>query len=155
MPAQFMRNEKPKSPREEYRLREIQRANDSVSLAKKFPELKSLTMEFEYLNAAGEPRNRNIKYTVNPTFAKSVFRLDCVNSDCVCGDFDLSEAITQVFRDRQASVSGEMRCQGWLDQSKINSRRCHMILRYKLSLEYQATPVEKPDLQPVLTDLKQ
>jgi hypothetical protein len=62
--------------------------------------------------------------------------LDCVNSDCVCGDFDLSEAISQAVRGRQSTASDEIRCLGWLDQSTVNSRRCHMLLRFKLSLEY-------------------
>lgn len=145
-----MPNEKPKSPRDEYRLRESQRANDSVCLSKKFPELKALMMEFEFLSPAGVTRNRNIKYTVNPIFTKSVFRLDCGNSECVCGDFDLSEAITEAVRGHQTAVTGEMRCQGWLDQSTITQRYCHMMLRYKIKLEYEiVTPIEKSQLQPI------
>ena len=124
------------TPRADYRLQEAQRTNDSVSLSEKFRELKSLTVEFGYFSAEGVTRNRQIKYTVNPEHAKSVFRLDCVNAECVGGDFDLSAALAQAVAARQATVAGEMCCQGWLSKTTIDQIRCHNILRYKLSLAY-------------------
>ncbi|MEK7707156.1 MAG: hypothetical protein AAB380_04085, partial [Verrucomicrobiota bacterium] len=63
------------TPRADYRQQEGQRTNESVSLSEKFRELKSLTVEFGYFSPEGVTRNRQIKYTVNPEHAKSVFRL--------------------------------------------------------------------------------
>lgn len=131
------------TPRADYRQRERQRANDSVSLSEKFRDLKSLTVEFGYFSPEGLSRNREIKYTVNPDRANSVFRLDCLNDECVGGDFDLSEALAQAVAARQATATGEMCCQGWLDRFTINRTHCHAILRYKLRLEYRiGAPVE-------------
>ena len=124
------------TPRADYREQEGQRANASVSLSEKFRNLKSLTVELAYFSPEGVTRNRQIKYTVNPDHAKSVFRFDCPNDECVRGDFDLSEALTQAVAARQATVTGEMCCQGWLSKTTIQEVHCHNIMRYKLSLKY-------------------
>lgn len=124
------------TPREDYRQQEAQRTNASASLSETFRELKSLTVEFGYFSPEGVTRNRQIKYTVNPDHAKSVFRLDCANHECVGGDFDLSQALAQAVAARQTTVTGEMCCQGWLSKTSIHSIHCHNILRYKLSLGY-------------------
>jgi hypothetical protein len=124
------------TPRADYRLAESLRAKESVSLSEKFPELKALTVEFAYFNPEGVTRNSKIKYTVNPAFAKSVFRLDCMNGECVGGDFDLSAAVAKAVAARQATASGEMCCQGWLSKTTIDQVHCHNILRYQLVLEY-------------------
>ena len=124
------------TPRADYRQEEALRTNESVSLSARFSELKSLTVEFAHFSPEGVTRNRQIKYTVNAEHAKSVFRLDCYNSECVRGDYDLSEALAQAVAARQTTVTGEMCCQGWLNKATIDSVHCHNILRYKLSLKY-------------------
>ena len=124
------------TPRADYRQQEGQRTNESVSLAEKFRELKSMTVEFGYFSPEGVTRNRQIKYTVNPEHAKSVFRLDCANQECVRGDYDLSETLAQAVAVRQSTVTGEMCCQGWLSKTTIDSVHCHNILRFKISLAY-------------------
>ena len=136
------------TPRADYRLEQSARTKASPSLSEKFHELKALTVEFGYFTAEGISRNSQIKYTVNPDFAKSVFRLDCMNSECIRGDFDLSEAVAQAVAARQATVTGEMCCQGWLSKTTIDQIHCRNIMRYKLSLEYgKRAPVEIPQLQ--------
>ena len=138
------------TPRADYRIAESLRAKASVSLSEMFPELTALTVEFAYFNPEGVTRNSKIKYTVNPEFAKSVFRLDCMNSECVAGDFDLSAAVAEAVGARQATASGEMCCQGWLSKTTIDRVHCHNILRYELSLEYgNRAPTEIPQLQAV------
>lgn len=124
------------TPRATYRQQEARRTQESVSLSEKFPELKSLTVEFGYFTPQGVTRNRQIKYTVNPDHAKSVFRLDCVNHECVGGDFDLSEALAQAVAARKSTVTGEMCCQGWLSKTTIDSIHCLDIMRYKFTLAY-------------------
>ena len=124
------------TPRSDYRQEEARRTAASISLSEKFPELKSLTVEFEYFSPEGVTRNSQIKYTVNPDHAKSVFRLDCFNTECIRGDYDLSEVLVRAVAERQTSVAGEMRCEGWLSKTTIDRIPCHNILRYKLSLEY-------------------
>ena len=137
------------TPRADYRQQESQRTNESVSLSEKFRELKSLTVEFAYFSPEGVTRNRQIKYTVNPDHAKSVFRLDCANHECVGGDFDLSETLVKAVAARQVTVTGEMCCQGWLNKASIDSIHCHNIVRYKLSLAYGKRTPKITQLQAV------
>lgn len=124
------------SPRADYRLQENQRVKDSASLSEKYRELKTLTVELAYSTPGSATRNSQIKYTVNPEHARSVFRFDCINNECVRGDFDLSEALSQAVAARRTSVSGEMCCQGWLSKTTIDKTHCHHVLRYKLTLSY-------------------
>ena len=149
MDITMMRHQKT-SPRSDYRLRERERVNESVSLSEKFSELKSLTVELAYFSPEGVNQNSQLKCTANPDHAKSVFRFDCVNDECVAGDFDLSEALAQAVAARRSTATGEMCCRGWLSKTTIDQVRCRNILRYKLILGY-STPAptgitELPDL---------
>src|SRR5216117_1277342 len=80
-------------PRAEYRLQQGQRVTVSPSLAEKFRKLKSLTVNFGYFAPAGIVQERELTYDVNLRNAKSVFRLDCPNSECVQGDFELTKEL--------------------------------------------------------------
>jgi len=124
------------SPRTEYRLREIQRVNSSVSLAEKFPKLKSLTVDLAYFDTDGLTKSGAVRYKVNVHHAKSVFSFVCPSSDCMGGDFDLSGAVAQAVSDRRKIAEGEIRCHGSRTRPKEDTVPCHNLLRYKLSLGY-------------------
>ncbi|MSU59716.1 MAG: hypothetical protein EXS35_16375 [Pedosphaera sp.] len=124
------------SPRSEYLLKEKQRVLESPSLAEKFHKLKSLTVDLVHFDPEGVTKNSQIKYTVNLEHAKSVFRFGCHNHECVRGDFDLSDVLTQAVTAKRKSVSGEARCQGWRSRSTIDTVPCRNILRYKFTLGY-------------------
>src|ERR1051325_8001965 len=141
-----MRYQKP-SPRNDYRQRESQRTKESLSLSEKFRELKSLTVELAHFSAEGFTQNSQLKYTVNTENARSVFRFDCPNNECVGGDFDLSEALARAVAGRHATAGGEVRCQGWMSKTTMHEVHCHNILRYSFSLEYGTrAPIEAAPL---------
>ncbi|MCI0748411.1 MAG: hypothetical protein L0Y58_23645 [Verrucomicrobia subdivision 3 bacterium] len=120
----------------EYRVQQTQRAGDSPSLSDTFPELKSLSVDLGHFDSEGISRASQIKYMVNLKQARSVFRIDCANRECIGGDFDLSDEIRSAVGERRAVAAGELRCRGWLSHATIDSARCGKILRYKLNLEY-------------------
>ena len=122
--------------RAEYRQQEGKRIKDSLRLAEKFPLLKSLTVDLTFYDPAGVSKCSQIKYRVNLDNAKSVFRFDCVNPDCIRGDFDLSEELANAVSSRITTASGEMCCQGWRSKATIDTFHCHSILRFTLSLGY-------------------
>ena len=122
--------------RAEYRQQENQRINDSVSLAAKFGQLKSLTVDLAYFNSSGANKSSQIKYVVNLGHAKSLFRFNCPNDECVRGDFDLSERLAGAVAAQHTTLAGEMCCQGWLSKTTIDRVHCHNILRYQFSLTY-------------------
>ena len=119
-----------------HREQESQRVKDSPSLASRFRKLKSLTVDLSYYDPEGVSKNSQVKYTVNLANAKSVFRFNCPNSECIRGDFDLTEKLAKAVAAHRTTVTGEMTCQGWRSKTTINSVRCANILRYKLTLVY-------------------
>jgi hypothetical protein len=125
------------NPRLDYLRQENQREQESVGLAEKFRELKSLTAELAYFRADGVTKNGEIKCIFNPDTTKSVIRFECSNRECIRGDFDLSEAVAQAVAKRRTTATGEMCCQGWLNKATIGEVHCHYILRYKLRLAYR------------------
>ena len=122
--------------RAEYLQQEGQRVRDSLSLSEKFRQLKSLTVHLAYYSPDGVTRGSEIRYEVNLANAKSVFRFSCPNTECVQGDFDLSEELADAVDAHRATATGEMACQGWLSRAAIDKLHCHNILRYRLSLTY-------------------
>jgi len=124
------------SNRLEYRQTENQRVKDSASLAAKFRKLKALTVELAYFTGDRANRSSQVKYKVNLDNARSVFRFNCPNNECVCGDFDLSDQLASAVRKRSKIVEGELSCQGWRNRATIDTVRCNNVLRYKLTLAY-------------------
>ena len=125
------------SPKAEYRLQQIQRVNDSASLADKFPKLKTLVVDLEYFESDGLTRNGGLRYKVNVQHAKSLFCFTCPSGECVGGDFDLSGAVAEAVLKRRKNVEGEIQCQG----SHIRPKQqgvvpCQNLLRFKLNLAY-------------------
>jgi hypothetical protein len=122
--------------RAEYREQERQRVKDSSTLADRFKKLKSLKVEFEHYDPEGTTKNNRVKYDVNVQNAKSVFRFDCSNHECIGGDFDLTEQIAEAVAARKQVATGEVVCKGWRSRTTINTVRCNNIFRYKLKLGY-------------------
>jgi len=122
--------------RAQHRQQESERIKSSSTLTEKFPELKSLTVDLAYYDSDGVTRSSQYKYMVNLENARSVFCFDCRNQECVAGDFDLSQEITNAVAAHSTSVTGERRCLGWLNKATIDSVHCQNILRYKFSLGY-------------------
>jgi hypothetical protein len=122
--------------RAEYREQERQRVMESSTLAEAFKKLKSLTVEFEHYDPEGTTRNNRVKYEVNVRNAKSVFRFDCTNTECVGGDFDLTAPIAEAVTAHKQIVHGEAVCKGWRSRTTINTVHCGNIFRYKLQLGY-------------------
>jgi hypothetical protein len=122
--------------RAEYRQQQGQRVKDAGSLATRFPELKTLTVDLAYYDSEGVTQSSQIKYKVNLANAKSFFRFDCQNDQCIRGDFDLSEELARAVAAHDTTKTGELCCQGWLDKDAVGTTHCHKILRYKLTLAY-------------------
>jgi len=124
------------SPRAEHRLQQSQRIKDSVSLAAKFPKLKSLTVHLSFLRGQAATANGQMKYKANLEGAKAVFCFNCPNVECIGGDFDLSEQLGRAIGERQKMVTGQMRCLGWHQNANKQKCACDSVLQYKLTLAY-------------------
>ena len=124
------------NPRAEYRRRQVERANNSVSLAEKFPKLDSLTVNLFYFAPDGLTKTGEMRYKVNVRHAKSVFSFVCPNTECIGGDFDLSGVMARAVTGRRKIVEGEIRCEGFRTRAKEDKAPCQNLLRYKLTLGY-------------------
>jgi hypothetical protein len=122
--------------RAEYRQQESQRVKDSASLANTFAKLKSLTVGLSFYDPEGANKTSEVKYTVNLNGAKSVFRFNCPNDECVRGDFDLSDELATAVAAHRTMISGKKVCQGWRSKTVIDTVHCHNILCYTLNLAY-------------------
>jgi hypothetical protein len=123
-------------PRAEYRQQQGQRVVAAPTLAKKYHKLKSLKVSVGYFAPGGVTEQRQLTYDVNLGHAKSVFRLDCPNAECVQGDFELTKELAAAAAKRAKTVEGELRCAGWLNRESIKKTKCNHVLRYKLKLAY-------------------
>jgi len=124
------------SPRAEYRDQQAKRVTAAPTLAEKYGKLKALTVNVGYYGPEGKTPQRQLTYDVNLGHAKSVFRLDCSNGDCVRGDHDLSDELAKAITKRTKKVEGEQCCQGWLSKDNINKTKCNHVIRYQLKLAY-------------------
>ena len=122
--------------RSEYHEQESQRVKESPSLANKFRQLKSLTVVLSHYEPAGVFRTSQVKYQVNLDNAKAVFRFNCPNTECIRGDFDLTQEIAGAVAGHRTNVAGEMCCQGWRSKTTIDTVHCRNILRFTLNLAY-------------------
>ena len=96
-------------PRAEYREQQGQRVIASPTLAAKYRKLKSLKVSVGYFAPEGITEQRQLIYDVNLGHAKSVFRLDCSNGDCIRGDHELTKALAAfLFDDETAMVRLDM-----------------------------------------------
>ena len=127
---------KHQGPRAEYREQQRQRVTASPSLAEKYGNVKSLTVNVGYYAPDGIIKYRNLTYDVNIDHAKSVFRLDCCNDECVQGDHELSVELAKAIAKRAKTVVGELCCNGWQNKALIKKTKCNHVLRYKLKLGY-------------------
>jgi hypothetical protein len=120
--------------RAEFRKEQSQRVMNSAPLSKSFPRLKSLKVDLSFCTPDGATRSSQVKYAVNLDHAKSVFQFDCLNNECVRGDFDLSDVLAKAVAKKQTSVVGEMCCHGWRNKDSIEQEECRRLLRYELRL---------------------
>src|ERR1043166_3999444 len=108
-------------PRAQYREKQGQRVTAAPSLAEKYRKLKSLTVSLGYFAPDGIVQYRQMTHAVNLEHAKSVFRLDCSNNECVHGDHELTEELAKAIARRSKSLVGELRCPGWQNKESIKT----------------------------------
>jgi hypothetical protein len=122
--------------RAEYQQDEARRVKESPTLAEKFQRLKSLSIDSTHISAdTGAPSGR-VNFTVNLQNARSVFRVQCPNTECVRGDFDLTKVLSSAVAAKRKQVTGKLVCRGWRNRATINTVACGNALHYKMTLGY-------------------
>lgn len=125
-----------RSARLEYQLDQRARIESSPFLAEKFPRLKALKVTLEFFDATGTTKQRDLKYKLNVEHARSALWFACPGSECIYGDFDLSEALAKAVAERRKVATGELRCGGTRKHGDREPVACGSVLRFKLHLNY-------------------
>jgi hypothetical protein len=125
-----------RSPRQEYRLKQRALVDASLVMAKRFPRLKGLKVMLEYFDAEGTTKQGEMKCKMNVELARSALWFACPGVECICGDFDLSDALAQAVKELRKVAAGELRCQGTRKHGDREPVACGTVLRYKLDLNY-------------------
>jgi hypothetical protein len=92
------------------RMERIQERLDAGLVATRFPEVASIAVSMIYKQreiAKSLPRLVNFF-----PGSYAVFRVDCLNKNCLHGGFDLDRIITGMIRNRREASEGELSCQG-------------------------------------------
>ena len=125
-----------RSPRQEYRVKQRERIEASPSIAKKFPRLKGLKVTLEFFDSTGSTKQGEVKCKLNVEHARSELWFSCPGAECICGDFDLSDALAEAVGERRKLVTGETRCGGTRKRGSREPVVCGTLLRYKFNLNY-------------------
>jgi hypothetical protein len=133
-----------RNPRAEHRQAQRQRVDEAVSLAEKYPQLKTLKVALEFVDHEGMIKTTEMKYSANPEHAKSVLVFVCPIPECCGGDFDLTAKLAEAVTKRRTTVAGEMPCLGSHKRASGQVEPCRSVLRYTLNLVYSGRPRRPP-----------
>ncbi len=125
-----------KNPRAEHRQAQRLRVEESVSLAQKYPNLKSLKGNLSFVEREGITKTAEIKYSANPEHAKSMLVFACPLAECYGGDFDLSAKLAQAIAKHQTKLAGDLHCVGIHKKASGEIVPCRSVLRFNLTLGY-------------------
>jgi hypothetical protein len=134
----------PRNPRAEHRQAQRLRVDEAVSLAAKYPHLKTLKVALEFVDREGMTKTTEMKYSANPEHAKSVLVFVCPISECCGGDFDLTAKLADAVSKRRTKVAGEMPCLGSHKKASGQVAPCRSVLRYTLNLAYSGKRSRAP-----------
>jgi hypothetical protein len=133
-----------RNPRAEHRQAQRQRADEAVSLAEKYPQLKILKVALEFVDREGMTKTTEMKYSANLEHAKSVLVFVCPISECCGGDFDLTAKLAEAVSKRRTKVAGETPCLGSYKKASGQVAPCRSVLRYTLNLVYSGRQRRTP-----------
>lgn len=125
-----------RSPRQQYRLKQQAQIEASPLMSVQFPRLKALQANLEFFGSGGTTRNGQLKCKLNVAHAKAALWFACPGVECLEGDFDLSQALSQAVDGQQKTVVGELCCRGTRKHGSHDPEACGTLLRYRLSLIY-------------------
>jgi len=119
--------------------------DEALSLAEKYPQLRTLKVALEFVDREGMTKTTEMKYRANPEHAKSVLVFVCPSSACWGGDFDLTGKLAEAVTKRRTKVAGEMHCLGSHKNASSEVAPCRSLLRYTLNLVYSGRQRRPPE----------
>jgi hypothetical protein len=110
------------------RTERLQQRVDAGFVSAHFPEVDSIVINMLYSQRGIQKSLPRIVNFFPGSYA--LFRIDCLNKDCVDGGFDLTEVITAMIRNRRGTAKGELSCEG------NGSSTDHSAIVYEVTIQY-------------------
>ncbi len=105
-----------------------QRKLDAGFMVAQFPEVASIVISMMY-NQRGIQKSLPRVVNFFPG-SYALFRIDCLNKECVDGGFDLTQVIAGMIRNRRETAKGDLSCEG--DRRSAD----HSTIDYEVAIQY-------------------
>src|SRR5579872_5517326 len=119
------------------RRRAFDRAEKSLSLARAYPQLKSLSVDLLYFDREIVSFGHGLRYRANLETAKSMLQFTCPSGLCHRGGFDLSTGLNSAIAERRKGLDGELHCHGSRYEESGKTVPCESILHFKMILAFK------------------
>jgi hypothetical protein len=113
-----------KAAREEKQQRKL----DAGFMEAQFPEVAGIVISMIY-NQRGIQKSMPRVVNFFPG-SYALFRVDCLNKECVDGGFDLSQLITGMIRNHKEAAKGDLICEG------NSTSASHSTIAYEVAIQY-------------------
>jgi hypothetical protein len=110
------------------RLARQQRNLDAGFMVAQFPEVASIVVNMTY-NQRGILKSLPRVVNFFPG-SYALFRVNCLNKECVDGGFDLTQIITQMVGNRKEASKGDLSCEG------AGLSADHSTIAYEVAIQY-------------------
>lgn len=105
-----------------------QRKLDAGFVQAQFPEVAGIVVNMIY-NQRGIQKSLPRVVNFFPG-SSALFRIDCLNKECIDGGFDLTQVITGMIRNRRAAAKGDLSCEGDGPSAE------HSTIAYEVAIKY-------------------
>jgi len=110
------------------RMERRQRKLDAGLVDTQFPEVAGIVVNMVY-NQKGIQKSLPRVVNFFPS-SSALFRIDCLNKECVDGGFDLTQVITGMIKNHRGAAKGELSCEGDSPSSD------HSTIAYEVAIKY-------------------
>ena len=105
-----------------------QRKLDAGFMVDQFPEVTGIVIKMIY-SQKGILKSMPRVVNFFPG-SSALFRVDCLNKECVSGGFDLTQVITGMIKNRKEASKGDLSCEG------SGPTADHSTIAYEVAIHY-------------------
>ena len=103
-----------------------------------FPTVEKINIKlnFTYNGVTQWKKERSLTYIPKD---KAFFKIECINTECVYTDLELTEEIQKMIRSKETISTGTKTCSGYQDYRRYLSRANHCLteMEYEIVIEYK------------------
>lgn len=124
--------------REQHRINEYNLKQSRLFIKERYPNIEniSIRLDFIYLGIDKIEESRSIIYTPEQ---RDYFKIECINSECVKTDLDLSNEINSMISNKENILKGEQICNGYQDYERFMAKNHHCLatMCFEIKIQYK------------------